>query len=84
MPVSKDLRTVIGRLDVALAAGDSYHRTELSRLRQELDLIAGDAETAEGRAGGFEQLFAEIGDGLGRSAECLQRLQRRAFQGAGQ
>ncbi|HEX8224490.1 MAG TPA: hypothetical protein VF605_11800 [Allosphingosinicella sp.] len=84
MPVSKDLRTITARLSVAIAGDDTYGRTELSRLRQELDLLATDAEASEGALRAVDQVFAELSEGLERGIEGLQRLERRARLGAGQ
>jgi soluble P-type ATPase len=39
MPVSRDLQAPINRLDVAIAAGDTYGRVDLDRLRRELTAI---------------------------------------------
>jgi hypothetical protein len=74
MPVSSDLRMVIGRLGVAIAGGDTYSRVDLERLRRELNLIACDARGVETRA--IEQ-HAQFGEALSE-IETLARDLRNA------
>ena len=47
MSVATDLDTVITRLSVAHAGGQTYGKTELGRLRRELRLIQEDAKKQE-------------------------------------
>ena len=82
MPVSTDLKALVSRLDAAIDGRDSWGQLELGALRRDLDKIAADAISDETRAAAVAPLLAELGDGLERGIEGLQRLERRARQAA--
>lgn len=51
MPVSKDLQTIVSRIGISIAKGESYgNKIELPRLVQELRGIVEDAQREEARS----------------------------------
>lgn len=81
MPVSSDLRMIVGRLDAAIAGGDTYKRVDLDRLRRELELAAEDARRLETRAiaqsCAFGEVLGTLEDRLADMTSAVQSGRRR-------
>lgn len=78
MTVSRDLQSIVGRLNDAIVAGRSWTRPELEGLRRELRLIGENAQQEESSGFRTSTVLDELLDGIDSGAAEIGRLVARA------